>query len=172
MLGHRTVLCCTIPCCLLDDSIGSLLLPCICWAVCLIRDQKGIFGKGVIAEIWRKLAFLALSFRWALAVLYLSFWTLFCLCSYITTKKAPIVVFCVWNQSIWYKGVFMSRCPFIEFMITLTYCYRALMNWVMVKRDVAAKRRQAKNNGCFLPLPTLYIPHSAVAEWLHFDWCF
>lgn len=36
------------------------------------------------------------------------------------------------------------------------------MNWVMIKRDVPAKKWQTKIKGYFLTLPTLSIPHSGL----------
>lgn len=64
------------------------------------------------------------------------------------------------SESVWYKGV--PICPYIEFMVTSAYNYRALMNWGMIKGDVAAERRQMKINGYFLTLPTLSIPCSGL----------
>lgn len=73
---------------------GHSCYPACGWADCLIRDQKGAFGKGAMAEIWRKLTFPRLGFQWTLTVLHLSFWTVFCLCIYLTTTENLCDVLC------------------------------------------------------------------------------
>lgn len=119
---YQVVLCMTVT--------GSPLLPCM-WF--LIRDQKGIFGKGATAEIWRKLAFWRLCFivdsNCTLPVFF-GPWSL----SAFTQQQQKLLWCPVFWLSQCYKGVSICCCSYIEFMVTLLYNYRVLINWVTIKR--------------------------------------
>lgn len=82
---------------------GNSYSPAYGWADCLIRDQKGIFGKGVTVEIWRKCVF----WDWGLAELCaLSGFLDLVLAMYLFLQKGEekSLYDVLYSESLWYEG--------------------------------------------------------------------
>lgn len=55
------------------------------------------------------------------------------------------------------KGVSTCCCPYIEFIVSLTYNYRMLINWVMIKR-CGYKKKKKKMQTKLMVIFQLFLP--------------